>query len=177
MNFWLTLHSRTAPFHSVQDEVADRITRCYAGPAWLIRRFPARSSVRMDLLTHDKASVTVEHLKHHGCDRLRRLLDARTSLGQPKDDAHLNHDDGLMASTADDYAWLFEPFSCDFRDFEDAALAEASQEAGFVGDQGGGYTRHYAEAAFALASRLVRPDLTRAALEGATYVYASVPER
>ncbi|GAB1692775.1 DUF6461 domain-containing protein [Krasilnikovia sp. M28-CT-15] len=71
----------------------------------------------------------------------------------------------------------FEPFYGDFRDAEDAELAEALRESGFVGDPGGEWTDHYVEAAFALASRLVGPDLSREALEGATYVYASVPER
>ncbi|MET0494880.1 MAG: hypothetical protein ABW000_17295 [Actinoplanes sp.] len=51
---------------AAQHHVADRITRCFAGPAWLSRRFPARSSVRVDLLTHDDASVSVEHLKPKG---------------------------------------------------------------------------------------------------------------
>jgi hypothetical protein len=74
MTDWLDLSARlTVPtgidparylrIHAVEHHVADRITRCFAGAAWLSRRFPARSSVRVDLLTHDDASVGVEHLK------------------------------------------------------------------------------------------------------------------
>lgn len=71
----------------------------------------------------------------------------------------------------------FEPFDCDFRDADDPALVQALRASGFTRNQGSGGPERYAGAAFALASRLVRPDLTRDALEGATYVYASVPER
>jgi hypothetical protein len=77
MNDWLTLYARlTVPtgldpvrygrIHAVEHGVADRIIRGFAGPAWLHRRFPARSSVRLDLLTHDDVSVGVEHLKPKG---------------------------------------------------------------------------------------------------------------
>ncbi|HEX8344957.1 MAG TPA: hypothetical protein VF657_09460, partial [Actinoplanes sp.] len=42
--------------------VADRVTRCFAGSAWLRRRFPAGSFLQVYLLTTDDASVGVEIL-------------------------------------------------------------------------------------------------------------------
>jgi hypothetical protein len=74
MTFWLDL---SAPLRApagvdpflyeqmiaVSNKVADRVTRCFAGPAWLKRRFHARSYVRLHLLLTDDASVSVEHLK------------------------------------------------------------------------------------------------------------------
>ena len=44
------------------NRVADRVTRCFAGSAWLRRRFPARSYVQVFLLTTDAASAGVEYL-------------------------------------------------------------------------------------------------------------------
>ena len=77
MTFWLTLYARLKeqkgvdPVHfnqmlAVFNDVADRVTRCFAGEAWLRRRFHARSYVQVRLLATDDASVSVEHLKTKG---------------------------------------------------------------------------------------------------------------
>jgi hypothetical protein len=75
MSFWIAL---SAPFAApagvdphryqrvataVASHVADRVTLCYAGSAWLKRRFPARSYVQVHLLAHNDASVSVHYLK------------------------------------------------------------------------------------------------------------------
>jgi hypothetical protein len=75
MSFWLDLShfsfevpegldaqecSRRASIFAT--EVVDRVTRCFAGSAWLRQRFPARSYVQVRLQAHDKAAVSVEHL-------------------------------------------------------------------------------------------------------------------
>jgi hypothetical protein len=44
------------------NRVADRVTRCYAGSAWLKRRFPSRSSVHVHLLPTGNAPVSVQRL-------------------------------------------------------------------------------------------------------------------
>jgi hypothetical protein len=49
----------------VSNQVADRVTRCFAGSAWLRRRFPARSYVQVHLLPRNDASVDVEYLRTH----------------------------------------------------------------------------------------------------------------
>jgi hypothetical protein len=51
----------------VVSHVQDRIAPCFAGAAWLKRRFPARSYLNILLLPqNDDASVSVEYLKTKG---------------------------------------------------------------------------------------------------------------
>jgi hypothetical protein len=47
----------------VGSRVTDRVTRCFAGSAWLRRRFPARSYVQLFASTTDDASVSVEYFR------------------------------------------------------------------------------------------------------------------
>ncbi|MEV6599879.1 hypothetical protein AB0M36_23935 [Actinoplanes sp. NPDC051346] len=77
MTFWLDPYTRFKSLtgvdpvlyermRSVSTEVAERVTRCFAGSAWLRRRFPARSYVNMRLLPGSDATVGVELLKTKG---------------------------------------------------------------------------------------------------------------
>ena len=75
MSFWI---ASSAPFTAppgvdpvryqrvvtaVASQVEYRVAPCYAGSAWLKRRFPARSYVQVHLLAHNDAAVSVEYLK------------------------------------------------------------------------------------------------------------------
>ncbi|UQU66840.1 hypothetical protein COUCH_11465 [Couchioplanes caeruleus] len=74
MTFWLDPYTRFKSLTGVDPvlyermrfvstEVTERVTRCFAGQAWLRRRFPARSYVNMRLLPHGDATVGVELVK------------------------------------------------------------------------------------------------------------------
>ena len=89
----------------------------------------------------------------------------------------MNRDTGFAYVRDGVTALEFEPFYGDSRDVADTELATAMQAAGFLGAQGDGHTERYAQAAFALADRLIGAGLTRQTIERATYLYASVPER
>jgi hypothetical protein len=74
MTFWLDPYTRFKSLtgvdpvlyermSSISTEVAERVTRCFAGQAWLRRRFPARSYVNLRLLPHSDTTVGVELVK------------------------------------------------------------------------------------------------------------------
>ena len=75
MNYWFTLSAQSkAPTGIdtvryswatgvVARHVEDRVNRCFAGVAWLKQRFPAHSDVRVSLMPHNDAAVSVEYLR------------------------------------------------------------------------------------------------------------------
>ncbi|MEU8661823.1 hypothetical protein, partial [Actinoplanes philippinensis] len=74
MPYWLDPYTRFASLTGVDPgryermshvatEVAERVTRCIAGQAWLRRRFPAHSHVNERLLPHEGTTVGVELVK------------------------------------------------------------------------------------------------------------------
>ncbi|WP_433796201.1 hypothetical protein [Actinoplanes sp. CA-252034] len=74
MTFWLDPYTRFKSLtgvdpvlyermSSVSTEVAERVTRCFAGQAWLRRRFPAHSHVNMRLLPQSDTAAGVELVK------------------------------------------------------------------------------------------------------------------